>query len=105
MLHFMTGDEFLKLGKRDFENQTVLDEIHNSLQDRQLLLTEREELRTEAHRVMAALRESLKLQCHYAKLLNMHDGGERMTFQTPAQWMDRIDDCRNEVNTVPHEGS
>ena len=46
MLHFMTGDEFLKLGKRDFENQTVLDEIHNSLQDRQLLLTEREELHT-----------------------------------------------------------
>ena len=56
MLHFMTGDEFLKLGKRDFENQTVLDEIHNSLQDRQLLLTEREELHTEIHRVMAALR-------------------------------------------------
>jgi len=37
-----------------------------------------------------ALKESLKLQSHYAELLNMHDGGERMQFKTVDEWMDRL---------------
>jgi hypothetical protein len=37
-----------------------------------------------------ALDESVKLQAHYAKLLNMHDGGKRMIFQTTDLWLARL---------------
>lgn len=37
-----------------------------------------------------ALAESVKLQSHYAKLLNGYDGGERMQFDSHAAWMDRL---------------
>jgi hypothetical protein len=38
----------------------------------------------------AALEESLKLQSHYALLLNEYDGGTRMIFKTPEAWLDRL---------------
>ena len=38
----------------------------------------------------AALKESVKLQSHYAGLLNMHDGGERLQFNNADEWVDRI---------------
>ena len=37
-----------------------------------------------------ALYESLKLQSHYAKLLNQYDGGLRHTFDTPEKWIARL---------------
>lgn len=37
-----------------------------------------------------ALSESVKLQAHYAKLLNMHDGGQRMIFPTAEAWLKRL---------------
>lgn len=40
--------------------------------------------------LMGALEESVKLQSHYANLLNMHDGGERMQFETAHDWLDRL---------------
>jgi len=36
-----------------------------------------------------ALRESVQLQSHYAELLNMYDGGKRMTF-TVESWIARL---------------
>lgn len=36
--------------------------------------------------------ESLKLQSHYAELLNAHDGGQRKTFPTAAEWLRRLMD-------------
>ena len=39
-----------------------------------------------------ALAESLKLQSHYAKLLNQYDGGARMAFDAPDQWLQRLHD-------------
>ncbi len=38
-----------------------------------------------------ALEESLKLQSHYAELLNMQDGGKRMQFRTAQEWLDRLE--------------
>lgn len=38
----------------------------------------------------AALEESVKLQTHYAELLNMHDGGERKGFDSAQAWLDRL---------------
>lgn len=37
-----------------------------------------------------ALAESVRLQSHYAKLLNMHDGGKRMQFDSSDQWISRL---------------
>lgn len=38
----------------------------------------------------AALEQSLKLQTHYAELLNMHDGGRRFGFPSAEAWIDRL---------------
>jgi hypothetical protein len=37
-----------------------------------------------------ALDESLKLQAHYAKLLNIHDGGKRVVFEKADAWVSRL---------------
>lgn len=37
-----------------------------------------------------ALNRSLALQSHYAKLLNMHDGGNRMVFADADEWIARL---------------
>jgi len=47
--------------------------------------------------LMVALVESVKLQSHYAKLLNQHDGGERMQFENVAEWIERL----RKVGTLP----
>jgi hypothetical protein len=38
----------------------------------------------------AALEESVKLQGHYAQLLNAHDAGERKIFTTANDWIARL---------------
>lgn len=38
-----------------------------------------------------ALRNSVKLQSHYADLLNMYAGGNRLEFPSAEHWMDRLD--------------
>jgi len=43
-----------------------------------------------AEELRIALSESLKLQKHYAKLLNQYDGGERMIFGSISEWIDRL---------------
>ena len=40
--------------------------------------------------LLIALHESVKLQSHYAELLNMHDGGERIVFQSAKSWIERL---------------
>lgn len=37
-----------------------------------------------------ALAESVKLQSHYAGLLNEYDGGKRLQFDSHAAWMNRL---------------
>ena len=41
-----------------------------------------------------ALEESVRLQTHYAELLNMHDGGERVGFETADEWINRLRECK-----------
>jgi hypothetical protein len=41
-----------------------------------------------------ALEESVKLQSHYATLLNQHDGGERTTFADAHAWIQRLRDVK-----------
>jgi hypothetical protein len=40
--------------------------------------------------LLAALEESVKLQSHYAMLLNSYDGGERMQFDSSEAWLARL---------------
>jgi hypothetical protein len=47
--------------------------------------------------LLIALEESVKLQSHYATLLNMHDGGERITFTDAEAWLTRL----RETGTLP----
>jgi len=37
-----------------------------------------------------ALEASVKLQSHYAELLNMYDAGTRLTFKNSEEWMMRL---------------
>ncbi len=37
-----------------------------------------------------ALQQSVSLQAHYARLLNMHDGGQRMIFETSEALVERL---------------
>ena len=41
-----------------------------------------------------ALKESLKLQCHYAKILNMYDGGQRIDNFTFETWINRLSEIQ-----------
>ena len=45
---------------------------------------------TEMKLLRSALTESVRLQSHYAKLLNGYDDGERMTFADVDEWMERL---------------
>jgi hypothetical protein len=44
-----------------------------------------------------ALSESVKLQSHYAELLNMHDNGRRMRFASADEWIERL----SKLGTIP----
>lgn len=41
-----------------------------------------------------ALAESVKLQSHYASLLNTYDGGERMIFKNAREWLERLHETK-----------
>jgi hypothetical protein len=43
--------------------------------------------------LVKALEESVKLQSHYAELLNMHDGGKRIGFESADAWIARLREC------------
>jgi hypothetical protein len=45
---------------------------------------------TKAGGVLVALEESVKLQSHYAELLNAWDGGERLKFADAGEWIARL---------------
>jgi hypothetical protein len=45
---------------------------------------------TEAEKLRVALEKSVKLQSHYAVLLNIYDGGERIQFADADAWIKRL---------------
>lgn len=44
--------------------------------------------------LLDALRQSVALQSHYAVLLNMHDGGHRLVFDSADDWIARLNQVR-----------
>ena len=53
-----------------------------------------EQFQTEDEELKEALEESVKLQAHYAKLLNMYDEGKRIIFKNSQQWLDRLQELK-----------
>jgi len=51
-----------------------------------------ERLLIENQRLREALEKSVSLQSHYASLLNMHDGGERIGFKNAEAWIARLEE-------------
>ncbi len=47
-------------------------------------------LQCEHARLRTALEQSVRLQSHYAFLLNLHDGGERLQFENADAWLRRL---------------
>lgn len=47
-------------------------------------------LETERNQLRIALEKSVRLQSHYSKLLNIHDGGNRLQFQDAKSWLERL---------------
>ena len=45
-------------------------------------------------RLRDALEQSVRLQAHYAELLNMDDGGKRILFANADAWLARLEACR-----------
>jgi DNA repair exonuclease SbcCD ATPase subunit len=74
---------------------------------------ERDWLRAEKHAAQAdaerekniadtlrmALEESVKFQSHYAELLNMWDGGRRLSFANADAWIKRLQAVRRSLST------
>lgn len=56
------------------------------------------ELLDEVEQLREALQDSVTLQAHYAKLLNAHDGGERVIFKSVESWLARLEELRNAPN-------
>ena len=46
--------------------------------------------RARVAKLEAGLQQSVELQSHYAELLNMHDGGQRLAFANAEAWLDRL---------------
>lgn len=54
------------------------------------LHAEIERLRGQNEQVWKALTESVKLQTHYAGILNQYDGGVRIQFFSTEAWLERL---------------
>lgn len=65
---------------------------------------ELERLKRQNAELLAALDESVRLQSHYALLLNQYDGGARLAFGGADAWLQRldtIDHITNQPETAP----
>ena len=76
------------------------------LEDKNAALTQRvEEAEAKLERqlkvAVEALEESVKLQSHYAMLLNGWDGGERIVFKSAAEWLKRLEALREKTHDLP----
>jgi hypothetical protein len=49
-----------------------------------------EHLESQLEQLQAALEKSVKLQSHYAELLNVYDGGRRLQFADAQAWLERL---------------
>lgn len=58
------------------------------------------ELVEQNERLMAALCEAVKLQSHYAGLLNIYDGGKRIIFQNAGEFLLRLASLKSIASNI-----
>ena len=59
---------------------------------------------TEVYYLRIALDESVALQSHYAVLLNIMDGGKRLTFTSGDDWINRLKEI-GRIGSTNHDRS
>lgn len=74
----MCRDEHIEIGHNDSEHEQCP------------LCREKAKADVIEEALCTALEESVKLQAHYARSLNDHDGGQRMAFESAAAWLERL---------------
>jgi hypothetical protein len=52
------------------------------------------------NRVFDALEQSVRLQSHYAAILNDYDGGKRDVFADGLEWMERLDAVKADLEQL-----
>ena len=72
-------EDYAANAAKTFHPQTVSVKIANLMNSK-----------TNIEDLLIALEESVKLQSHYANLLNIFDGGKRLTFKDAESWIDRL---------------
>jgi hypothetical protein len=77
-----------------------LDAIRPTWGDLVALVRSHRYLEAEVRRLRHALERSVFYQAHYAKLLNMWDGGHRIVFENAQQWLDRLAEQERAVHTA-----
>jgi hypothetical protein len=92
--HIRAIEEDLDRGEKVYRCDQPLSNDHATLAEvpevKSLLQIGAQFVQPRISELQIALRESVKLQAHYAELLNMHDGGLRMIFPTPEEWIARL---------------
>ncbi len=73
-------DVLTQIYELEARSEALRDDLQHTVDDgRKLILL-----------LQAALEESVKLQSHYARLLNAYDGGQRLTFVDADSWLARL---------------
>jgi len=68
----------------DLEQAAIIKEIERAMSD------DTRDRQNELFQLRAALEASVKLQSHYAGLLNQYDGGQRLQFSSSEEWLERL---------------
>jgi hypothetical protein len=61
-------------------------------------------MRNDNAELRRALKASLRLQAHYAKLLNLYDRGERIIFEDMDEWLARLREVEERVRLAAGKG-
>lgn len=56
------------------------------------------QVKADVEELKEVLEESVKLQSHYAKLLNAYDGGRRIEFKNANEWIERLKEVKYDNN-------
>jgi hypothetical protein len=85
-----------------FDRTGCADQIARYLRDTAGQLWEASADEVDNKRLRRALAESVKLQSHYASLLNQYDGGRRLQFPTALSWIQRLEKIDESTELLRH---
>ncbi len=97
--HANMGDQVAAMSQELREVKAERDSLQVRFDSMDNVCTEQrkraERAEADVDRMTHGLDELVKLQAHYAKLLNEFDGGERIAFTSADEWLKRLEWCDN----------